>query len=108
MGSARLVAIKMTVFYSKGEEDCAPADTVFVCVGEAGPETHGQESGAVLATVKWWMAVPGEDLPILRSEGLFDLGTALDYADVVAHFYGLSRVVVVVGSRGPATGGRPG
>ncbi|WP_332688035.1 hypothetical protein, partial [Devosia sp.] len=82
-------------------EDCAPADTVLVCVGEAGPETHGQESGAVLATVKWWMAVPGEDPPILRSEGPFDMGTALDYADVVAHFYGLSKVVVVIGNRAP-------
>ena len=98
----------MTVFYAKAGEDCAAADTVFVCVGEAGPRTHGQESGAVLATVKWWMTAPGRSLPILRSEGLFDLGTALDYADAIAHLYGLSRVVVVIGGSGPATGGRAG
>ena len=98
----------MTVFYSKVGEDCAATDTVFVCVDETGLKTYGQEPGAVLATVKWWMTAPGKGVPILRSEGLFDLGTALDYADAIAHLYGLSRVVVVIGGRGPATGGRAG
>jgi hypothetical protein len=98
-GSAQLVATEMTVPYAKAEEERAPADVVLVCVGEAGAATHGHECGAVLAMVKWRMVVPGENLRILRCEGPFDVGTALDYADEIAHLFGLSRVMVVIGGR---------
>ena len=74
------------------DEDRAPADAVLVCVVEAGPEVVG----VVIAKVQWVMAAEDEDMLISRSEGPFDLGTALDYAEEIAELYGFSRVVVAI------------
>lgn len=82
--------------YWMAETDQTPADAVLVCVIEENPEPGGEESGMVLARVQWVMIDPDEDLLISRSEGPFEMGIALDYAEEIAGLYGFARVVVAI------------
>lgn len=78
------------------EEDRAPADAVLVCVIEGGAEADGYQPGVVLATVQWVTVAQDDYMLVSRSEGPFDMGTALDYAEEIAELYGFSRVVVAI------------
>jgi hypothetical protein len=82
----------MTGVYWMADEDRAPVDAVLVCVVEAPPQVPGM----VLARVQWVMVAEDEDMLISRSEGPFDMGTALDYAEEIAELYGFARVVVAI------------
>lgn len=85
----------MTGAYWAVEAGRVPADAVLVCVLEAGPDLH-DDGESVLARVQWVMVADDEDTLISRSEGPFEMGTALDYAEEIAALYGLQRVVVAI------------
>lgn len=89
----------MTGLYWAAEDDGAPANAVLVCVLDGSAAGHGTRPGVVLARVQWVMASADEDMLIARSEGPFDMGTALDYAEEIAELYGFSRVMVAIGDR---------
>ena len=85
----------MSGVYWAAEAGRVPADAVLVCVLEAGADRH-DDPESVLARVQWVMVAEDEDMLISRSEGPFEMGTALDYAEEIAALYGLRRVVVAI------------
>jgi len=89
----------MTGLYWMAEDGGAPGNAVLVCVLDDGAAGDGTRPGVVLARVQWVMASPDDDMLIARSEGPFDMGTALDYAEEIAALYGFSRVLVAIGDR---------
>lgn len=89
----------MTGLYWTAEDDRVPANAVLVCVLDGTSAGREAKPGTVLARVQWVMAAPEEDMLIARSEGPFEMGTALDYAEEIAELYGFSRVMVAIGDR---------
>jgi hypothetical protein len=88
----QIAVIQMKGVFWMADQERAPADAVLVCVVDAIPEVVG----VVLARVQWVMVAEDKDMLISRSEGPFDMGTALDYAEEIAELYGYSRVVVAI------------